>query len=374
MLPCFCLIGLFTTRDFWLHAHLGINFPNKRVACISAAHYRADQELQTTVPAKVCTSPGHDGSIFRMAAKAWTVAQSAAHPSADLDLPNCHRQSLNYPSSRRIHLPESQQRPHLWPEPARTILRWYRTAESSPPRSALPPCGLESKQRCSRPDLLLVSDCRTVAAKACITPAHDRSIFQNGSKGPFVAWICCTPLSSSRTSELSPQVTVVQYSPDTTRQMQIYCCCRLWLKYQSSKALSVLYALTSSKVLSRQTTVGSRFLAVTSLRYFCPKACWAFVLKSWTVEEVRSVRSSACPFSKARLILNHHRITDVLRSWPTLQNFNNESPIYTVHFEPRPSKNTWLLGPISRGPCELSFNSPSYLRGTPQYVMISQWV
>ena len=39
--------------------------------------------------------------------------ESAAQPWDDLELPNCHRQSLHHPRSRRIHLSESQQRPYV---------------------------------------------------------------------------------------------------------------------------------------------------------------------------------------------------------------------------------------------------------------------
>ena len=116
MLPI-CLIGLHNPR-LLVACSLGNLFPKQKgglYICCTLSSWPRTAELfppRSALP-QVTTDPSSG-----MAAKAWTVAQSAAHPSAHLDLPNCHRQSLNYPSSRRIHLPESQQRPHLWPEPA----------------------------------------------------------------------------------------------------------------------------------------------------------------------------------------------------------------------------------------------------------------
>ena len=70
----------------------------------------------------------------------------------------------------------------------------------------------------------------------------------------------------------------------------------------------------SSNVCSKLTK--TRFLAVISLRCIFPKACWAAVFNSWSVEEGRSVRSSACPFGKATFILSmERRGWDVLQSW-----------------------------------------------------------
>ena len=82
----------------------------------------------------------------------------------------------------------------------------------------------------------------------------------------------------------------------------------------------------SSKVCSKSTR--ARFLAVISLRCFCPKACWALVLRSCTVEEGRSVKSSACPFGKATFILSIElRRPSILR---TLQHISNEALLHTL--------------------------------------------
>ena len=128
------------------------------------------------------------------------------------------------------------------------------------------------------------------------------------------AWICCTPLSWSRTAELSPPR---RDSPQVTTALSPW--------HHNAKALFVAASCgwstravrhspssisASSKVCSKSNR--TRFLAVISLRYFLPKARWAAVLTSWTVEEGRSVRSSACPFGKATFTWS---IWDILRSW-----------------------------------------------------------
>ena len=232
MLPI-CLIGLHNPR-LLVACSLGNLFPKQKgglyICCKLSSWPRTAElfPLRSALP-QVTTDPSSG-----MAAKAWTVAQSAARPSAHLDLPNCHRQSLNYPSSRRIHLPESQQRPHLWPEPAAPS--WDDIELQNRHRQGLHYVRPESAAQ--TPDL--VSDCRTVAAKACITPAHDRSIFQNGSKGPICGLnLLHTPefISDFRTVTPGNSCAI----PLTPHGKCRYCCCRLWLKYQSSKALSVLY-------------------------------------------------------------------------------------------------------------------------------------
>ena len=43
-----------------------------------------------------------------------------------------------------------------------------------------------------------------------------------------------------------------------------------------------------------------------SLRRFCPRARWAFILSCWTVEEGASVRSSPRPFNKCTLFESSH--------------------------------------------------------------------
>ena len=79
-----------------------------------------------------------------------------------------------------------------------------------------------------------------------------------------------------------------------------------------------------SKVCSKSTR--TRFLAVISLRCFLPKARWAAVLTSWTVEEGRSVRISVCPLGKVTFMWI---IWDILEIWTALQNISNESLLYT---------------------------------------------
>ena len=82
----------------------------------------------------------------------------------------------------------------------------------------------------------------------------------------------------------------------------------------------------SSKLCSKLTK--TRLLAVMSLRYFFPKARWAFVLRSCILAEGRSERSSACPFGKTTCILSIQLTI--------LHSISN-----TSHFEPKLCKNTW---------------------------------
>ena len=100
------------------------------------------------------------------------LQEYAVQPWADLEPQNCHRQSLHYPRSRRIHLPKLQQMRAAWPE--------------SPVHE-------------------LILNRRTVAAKFCTTPGDDCGI------------------------SMRP------------RGKSLFCCCNLWLNYQSCNALSVLY-------------------------------------------------------------------------------------------------------------------------------------
>ena len=68
-----------------------------------------------------------------------------------------------------------------------------------------------------------------------------------------------------------------------------------------------------------------------SLRCIFPKASWAAVFNSWSVEEGRSVRSSAWPSGKATFILSiERRGWDVVKILTTLQNISNESPLHTL--------------------------------------------
>ena len=180
-----------------------------------------------------------------------------------------------------------------------TPLSWSRTAKLSPPKS-------------SRPQLTTDPFSR-IAAKA--SP---------------LAWICCTPLSWSWTAELSPphlalpQVTTA-LSPwhHKAKALPVAASCG-WSTRAVRHSPSSISA--SSKVCSK--SARTRFLAVISLRCLIPKACWALVLRSCTVEEGRSVKSSACPFGKATFILSIElRRPSILR---TLQHISNESLLHTL--------------------------------------------
>ena len=169
---------------------------------------------------------------------------------ADPELPNCHRHRILHRRSRRIHLPESQQRPFRWIESA-SPLSWSWTAELSPPLYSSP------------------------EVTTALSPWHHKA------KASRVAASCGW---SAR---------AVRHSPSSIS--------------------------ASSKVCSKSTR--TRFSAVISLRCFFPKARWAFVLTSWTVEEGGSgSRSSACPFGKATFIWI---LLDFLKILTTFQNISN---------------------------------------------------
>ena len=143
-----------------------------------------------------------------------------------------------------------------------------------------------------------------------------------------VAWNCCTPLSWSRIAELSPpssaspQVTMAE-SPWHHKAQALFVAASCgWSTRAVRHSPSSISA--SCKVLSG--SIKTRFLAVISLRHFRPKARWAAVLKSWTVEEGRSVRSSGFPFIKAIFTWS---IRGVLRILAT-QNISNESLLQTL--------------------------------------------
>ena len=144
-----------------------------------------------------------------------------------------------------------------------------------------------------------------------------------------MAWICRTPLSWSWTAEVSPpnsawpQVTIALSPWQYKAKAHCVAATCGWSARAVRHSPSSISA--SSKVLSGSTS--TRFLAVKSLRHFFPKACWAFVFRSCTVEEGRSVRSSACPFGKATFI---RIISDVLKILTTLQNISNESLLDTL--------------------------------------------
>ena len=136
--------------------------------------------------------------------------------------------------------------------------------------------------------------------------------------------MCCTPFSWSWTDELSPpylawpQVTTALspwHHKANAPSVATSCGWSIRAVRHSPSSISA-----SSKVCSKLSK--TLFSAVTSLRYFFPKALWASVITSWTVEQGWSVRSSGFPFSKATLIWS---ICDVLKIWTTLQNISNES-------------------------------------------------
>ena len=145
-----------------------------------------------------------------------------------------------------------------------------------------------------------------------------------------MAWICCTPPSWSRAAELSPpefaepQVVIVLSPWYHKAKAPPVAASRGWSTRAVRHSPSSIFA--AFKVLSGSTR--TRFLAVISLRYFFPKACWAFVLRSWTVEEGKSVRSSAWPFGKATFTLSIE-----LRR-PVDDSSKNQEWISTSHFEP----------------------------------------
>ena len=230
----------------------------------SAAHPWADPELLNCHRLEHCITPGNDGSIFQNRSKGppvWPV--SAAHPlswsrTAELSPPSPASPQVTW----QIHLPESQQRPqqscglnllhtlelipNCWTvtakvlditpgndgsifqnrskRPARcglnlqdTLELIFETAERlSPPSPAFTPGndGSIFQNRSKGPPgvawiclhtLELIPNCRTVTAESLASPQvmTDPSS-RIAAKAPGVAWICCTPLSWSRTAELSP--------------------------------------------------------------------------------------------------------------------------------------------------------------------------
>ena len=205
-----------------------------------------------------------------------------------------------------------------------TPLSWSRTAELSPPQSAPPQVTTDPSARIAAKALSMAWICCTPLSwsrTAELSPPQsappqvttDPSA-RIAAKALSMAWICCTPLSWSRTAELSlpqsalPQV-MIALSPGChkakTAAAATTCGWSIRAVRHSPSSIP-----DSSRVWLKSTR--TRFLAVISLRYFFPKACWAFVLTSWTVEEGRSVRSSECPLGKATFIWI---IWDVLRSW-----------------------------------------------------------
>ena len=131
--------------------------------------------------------------------------------------------------------------------------------------------------------------------------AEHVEVQEAGGGAPHVACICCTPLSWSRTAELSPperaepQVTTA-LSPWHHNAKAVFVAASCGWSSRAVRHSPSSISAASNVLLGSTRT---RLLAVISLRHFRPKARWAAVLKSWTVEEGRSDRSSASPFGKA---------------------------------------------------------------------------
>ena len=232
---------------------------------------RVSPQVTTDPSARSCTPPSWSWSAAlsppwspqpqvttdpsaRMAAKACSVAWICCTPWAapDLELPNCLRGLM------------------------RSVLRNYR-------QNLALPVAFQHRAR-HQPTKELSA---RMAAKA--QPAD---------------WICCTPLSWPRTAELSPPSSAspqvkMALSPwhHSAKALFVAANCG-WSTRAARHSPSSISA--SSKACSNSTR--TRFLAVISLRCFFLKARWAFVLTSWTMEEGRSAKSSACPFGKATFI------------------------------------------------------------------------
>ena len=69
-----------------------------------------DQTKHSVAMSCVCSQPRW---FLHVTAQTLPVSKhnETTHPSDDLELPNCHHLGLHHPRRRRIHLPESQQRP-----------------------------------------------------------------------------------------------------------------------------------------------------------------------------------------------------------------------------------------------------------------------
>ena len=89
-----------------------------------------------TATATVEITPGHDRSICQNRSKGPTCGLNLLHaPGADLELLNCLHHCLDHPRSRRIHLPESQQRP---------LQQWLESAAHPWAGHELPNCHRQS--------------------------------------------------------------------------------------------------------------------------------------------------------------------------------------------------------------------------------------
>ena len=226
-----------------------------------------------------------------------------------------------------------------------TFLSWSWTAKLSPPKSAWPQVTTDPSFRIAANARSALWICCTLLSwswTAELSPpkfASPQATTDPSSKiaanARSALWICCALPSWSWTAELSPpkfaspQVTIAR-SPwhHKAKALPVAASCG-WSTRAVRHSPSSISA--SSKVCSKSTR--TRFLAVTSLRCFFPKAPLAAVFKSWTVEEGKSDRSSACPFGKATFMLSIG--WDVLKIWTTIQTSEKS------HCEPKPSKNTW---------------------------------
>ena len=239
-----------------------------------------------------------------------------------------------------------------------TPLSWSRTAELFPPQCASTPgcdgsiCQNRSKcldwwlESAAHP-WAQSSNCRTVTAIALITPGNDRSICQNRSKGRNL-WLesAAHPWAGLWTAELSPPQVFITPGNDcvislTPQCKGTLCRCQLWLKYQSVKALSVLYLCFFYKVYKSDALSTKRSVGPLSSN-----------LEQW--KKGGSAEKFLMRIRQGDTYLNHlslrHQppsfwLVGVLRSWhpPVLTALQNISPeISTAYFEPKPS---WMLLP-----------------------------
>ena len=172
--------------------------------------------------------------------------------------------------------------------------------------------------------LELISDCRAVAAFVCRAPGNDGPLFQNRSKcitcglnllllswsrtaelsppprrttepsariaakALFAAWICCTPLSWSWSAELltpyfaPPQVKIALSPGHHKAKANFVAATCGWSTKTVRHSPSSISA--SSNVFSG--SARTRFLAVTSLRFFRLVGPLSLILEQWKKAEV----------------------------------------------------------------------------------------
>ena len=246
--------------------------------CVSGLNLLHTSELMLywrTVTATGCKTPGNDGSTFQN--------RSKGPATCGLNLQHTPEKILNRRTvtaivciRQRIHLSESQQRPHLWREFAGhpwadLELRNFHRHSVHHPRSRLRYLHHKAKAL-------------TVAA-------------------------CCGWSTSA-----------VRHSPSSI-----------------SSSFKVCSKLTKTRFLAAISPLEKSTL----LRCFFPKVCWAAVLNSWSVDEGRNVRSSACPFGKTACMI----MWDIL-SWRLVK-----TPIMHLYLRLwarakrcRTWKISWLVG------------------------------